>query len=35
MNGTFLGEAFKGVDIGLKNSHGKATQLIEAITDEN
>lgn len=35
MNGTFLGVAFKDIELGLKNSHGKASQLIEAITDEN
>lgn len=36
INGTYLGEAFKEVDLGLKqslsrNSNGKASQLIAAI----
>ena len=38
MNGTFLGEAFKDVDLGLKEGSGsrgagKASQLIAAIDD--
>ena len=43
MNGTYLGEAFKDVDLGLNaddnqqigGGHGKASKLIAAIREQN